>query len=840
MGVRFIRGKETGQSIPLIALVLVVLIAMVGMSVDVGNTYAEQRNTVRGVNAAALAGMDMYTRNASDQSIAMAINNSLVSNGLEPISGANETTGSDQRRIVANYLNSKGNYLGGGCNIGNCARVPDGVTYIRVQASGEIDTYFARVVNRQTLPVDATAFAAACFPTNGVYPIAVSADDISTDTNQFKSGSPPEDKNPYTMKYKDADYPTGVVQRRIFAKTNVGTPGSFSYLRWREDNNEADGGNPTSATALARMLSDSGSLAAGFDEAGDSIPANDQWPDKLSPKPTNYPFKPNQLNPGDWIHASTGWVNSSAVNAALQKHITEKTVMYLPIFDKAAGVGNNAAIRLSRLGKFYLRGKGTDPKGQGYFDLVFLGDAKQNACLETNVVTNKNLGIVGEVLLNPAAKGTADTNQPISYQIILDSSGSMSWDFNGYGTYTDGKDYQCENPERPNPLNLSYNPNCRGGPNSAWKNVSERRVYVAKQAIIKFIDKMSDADTMRIIAFTGEGDGKQEAKAYPASDWSSDKEMLKKAVLDAGKAYGDPYRTAGLTPGAYAIQQAGQMLSKDAPTTAPDGRTYRRATIYLTDGVANVFLKSGESNIARDVCNNMNYNQALNTVIPCQWGVTSSGVRRPVQEMVYQASIVKKNNVGIQLFTIALAGVDSRGLPMVASDRSMAYEAKSPGVVDQIFSTINERVENASCIPIGSNDYVSQIDAAHTAGSLADPYTIDAKDLADGAHGYVTIYDKTGNTQIMKVPIKTNPETGNLGYTISADAGLAPGDYIAEAFVNYRSTEDDTSRTYNTFVVGTDTSTRVAFNVSGSSSLGQEQRMDTMYLNLSVNVCPAS
>jgi len=61
------RSSAPGQSIPLIALLIVVLIAMVGLSVDVGNTYAQQRNTVRATNAAALAGMTELIRSNSDQ-----------------------------------------------------------------------------------------------------------------------------------------------------------------------------------------------------------------------------------------------------------------------------------------------------------------------------------------------------------------------------------------------------------------------------------------------------------------------------------------------------------------------------------------------------------------------------------------------------------------------------------------------------------------------------------------------------------------------------------------------------------------------------------------------------
>ena len=62
MSARFLRTKTRGQSIPLIALLIVVLIGAVGLSVDVGNNYAQQRNTVRATNASALAGMNAMIR----------------------------------------------------------------------------------------------------------------------------------------------------------------------------------------------------------------------------------------------------------------------------------------------------------------------------------------------------------------------------------------------------------------------------------------------------------------------------------------------------------------------------------------------------------------------------------------------------------------------------------------------------------------------------------------------------------------------------------------------------------------------------------------------------------
>src|SRR3989337_1305751 len=120
MSDRLPRSTAPGQSIPLIALLIVVLIAMVGLSVDVGNTYAQQRNTVRATNAAALAGMTELIKGGSDQAVGKVIQESLRSNQIEGVyDDPNTLTQPNQRVIRAYYMDSKGNYLLS-CNIGSC------------------------------------------------------------------------------------------------------------------------------------------------------------------------------------------------------------------------------------------------------------------------------------------------------------------------------------------------------------------------------------------------------------------------------------------------------------------------------------------------------------------------------------------------------------------------------------------------------------------------------------------------------------------------------------------------------------------------------------------------
>src|SRR5262245_38335068 len=173
-------SNRPGQTIPLIALIIVVLFEMVGLAVDVGNTYGQQRSAVRATEAATLSGMTTLLESNNDASVWTAIQNSLKSNGIEIAtyqSGVAQT--SDNRLVKAQYLKSDGNPL---CFIGSCSGGDlNQAAYIQVNVDGFNSTYFAKVVGRDTLPIHAQAFAGKCAPSTGIYPIAVSSSFLDQD-----------------------------------------------------------------------------------------------------------------------------------------------------------------------------------------------------------------------------------------------------------------------------------------------------------------------------------------------------------------------------------------------------------------------------------------------------------------------------------------------------------------------------------------------------------------------------------------------------------------------------------------------------------------------------------
>jgi hypothetical protein len=833
MNTDLFRTKTHGQSIPIIALILVVLFA--------------------------LAGMDKVIRLGQDSDVASVIVASFLSNGISAQINPTIALGPGQRRISAYYLDSNGNRLGA-CTIGSCGAVPSTLTYIQIQTEGTVDTYFARLVGQPTLPVKAQAFAAKCSPVKGVYPIAINAADL--DQNGF---APTSDPNAKYGTYYDSNYPDGRTARRIWAKTNFGDPGSFSFMQWSSANNAG------SAQSLADMLKGDGNLDLGFDEVvldpkitnSAGVQNKTGWPDPNSNEVADYPLVPHQLTDDDWIYGNPGWSSSKDVDAAFDFHIANHTVLNLPIIDKSIGGGGNTYMHFVRMGAFMLRGYSAQGGANAYFDLVYVGAANKTACLNTNVNQGlKGLGISGQVYVNPRWLVTQPPAQPIAYNIVLDVSGSMSWDFNGYGTY-DGSndkcdgctshknitgDVQCESPTNPNPSNLDFTDRCIGGQNSAWKTENQRRIWVAKDAIYKFINKMGPNDMMRVIGFSAPAQGAQaaaSAKWVVAGDQAA-KDALITTVKNMGAYNGDPYKTDGGTPGPLALDTASKMFlaSNGYVTKAPNGADYKPVLIYLTDGVANYFLDKTK-NTARDICDSMSEALAINTADPCQIGTTAApnSKERPITAMITIANAMKSNVKGISIYAIGLAQVPQTGLPRVANDSSMFFSATSSGYVKSILDTIQAQVTSATCTPSGGYNWLQKIDSAHTPASPPAP--------GSGVFGYVYIYDVGGSVPKYQLPIQHDTATGKLSFAIlppdpnnPSSTGITPGTYEMEAYVDYKG-DDGVTRQYDYFInSGGQGSTaeahRVTFPVTSASTIGASVALAPIFLDLhsTVALCP--
>ncbi len=365
-----------------------------------------------------------------------------------------------------------------------------------------------------------------------------------------------------------------------------------------------------------------------------------------------------------------------------------------------------------------------------------------------------------------------------------------------------------------------------------------------------FISNMRTNDTMRIITFSSDG--------ISTGTWvdGSQKALLKTKALNAGSYNGDDYRTSGGTPGPKALQQANQVLQNSPPSPIPGAKPYRHAVIYLTDGVANIFL-DGTTNYAKDICSEFNGdNRALNTP-RCQFDPppdylpNASHGMRPISAMIDQASKMKTKFPDMQLFVIALAQVNPLGLDQVASNPKMLYLARQAGLVDTVLSQIRQKVVG-TCTESGGAAWINLIDAAHTA-TMPAPYT-----LPSGVFGYVYLFDKnytpvsvpwTGQgadprgPKVNAIPITQDSESGTLGYSIPTDKGLAAGVYYQQAYVNYKAAApqgDGVSRQYDTIMDGLAPVPFAQFTLTPSEVLGASVVLKPVRLDLdpATALCP--
>ena len=150
---------EHGQVLIIVSLGLVVIVAMVGLVIDGGFAWGQQRRTQNGADAMANAGAAVLAENLAgvspartDGDVGCAVESAAAANGV-----ANP---------VAFYTDIEGNFLSpsvqvGACNAGAGAVVP--TTAEGVKASGErtFDTFLARVIgfNQFTASASATAVA---------------------------------------------------------------------------------------------------------------------------------------------------------------------------------------------------------------------------------------------------------------------------------------------------------------------------------------------------------------------------------------------------------------------------------------------------------------------------------------------------------------------------------------------------------------------------------------------------------------------------------------------------------------------------------------------------------
>jgi hypothetical protein len=813
--------KSRGQAIPLIAVMLVVLFGMVALAVDVGNTYAEQRNIVRGTNAASLAGMNKYLTGGTDGDVRKAIEQSLISNGV-PVTAYGAAPQAGERTITAKYLDASGSVIASCSEVGACgAQKVNGVKYIRVDVSGEVDTYFARLFGTTELPVNSTAFSKLGFCTSGYYPLAV---------RYSVNGQPTLNDNGFIGHdgfYTDETYPEPLKYKKLYLRDGTNASGGFSLLRW----------NPTKQTAgntthLADMLGGDGNITDGFAEA--------DWPDipEGPAEYVGYPREPGVFSGNEWVYGNFFSPGTDPfggpAGAQMQYHKTNRTLLTLPLYRFDNGDLTDPSYYVETLGSFLLLDYGRDATGS-FVTLAYIGSGGQCASLETNPPPSSKLTLMGDVAYIPSYRVVNNADRPVQFLVVLDVTGSMSWNFAGQGSIG-GSTVSC----------VSGEVQCTSGPNTAWPNVNERRIKIAKDVLNDFVDELSNQvssgqrphDVMRIVTFAGDfgdyvnnnGDTGDNAAAvasltnvYPAS-WTADPAVLENAIQQAGSVNGDPYLTDGSTPSAVGLARASQVFAA-APETAPDGQKYRRMVIFVTDGVANV-LRNGMLN---------NYNGCSAETVACQGGTIPpgdpNGMPAPLQAMINEGQNLYQEYIQDtegSVYIVALGEIEETGLAQVTNDSRLVLSAEDGDRLGEIFGDIQEDAVYGECKAAKG----TRTDTMSANTVATNPGGFDG--LTQSTVGYVYLTHNDSNQVIAPVEITADPQSRKLRYRVEE---LPPGTYTMKAFVGHRPVEDNTSRSYDLFVDTLPGADNVRVNVtSGAASLNGIVEY-SFTLDLSKSVC---
>jgi Flp pilus assembly protein TadG len=678
--------KQPGQSLPLLALMIVVIVAMVGLSVDVGNAYGQQRRAQNAANAAALSAMSSVIGNQTNQAVWDNVKRTLAANGVD--------TDSPNYTYNANYVFPNntaqkpqliGQWYQGAEKVPNATQTrPSNVIRVQVTLSYTMDTNFARVAGRETLTVNVNGNACPGGYGNGVLPIGVPvtptknyhqiyaptnlSTPLSTTSavwNQVAAGNwdRPSVENGPTM--------VGNVIKLPIQNEGGGTPSGthVSWLNWAFANN-ANGND-----ALGKSLKYPGDLTVGFREG----PVADSSLQSSTPN--------RQLELQDWVEGTTGVQNGNDVKGELDNLAARKQIVILPMYQASGKVNGKSTFYITKMGRFKII-EHKDTANPKYLMLQYFGDAPAGAegcSSEANpddtYIRDKRFAINGVANLNRVWRRNQPDTVSNDIVIVMDESASMAFDW-----------YDNRN------------------------NVAEadKRITAAKTAIKTFVqgyDLQDDPEArMAFIEFSGSG-GTRNQRARLMVDWQTacNAGQIASGCGSLGNKWKDIQQAAdnlspnGYTPGPFAFERAKEVL-QSSPSTRPSGRAVRKILVFATDGVFNVCGSS--PNTAACVtgqtvtCTSSNTEYCLNNA---DYNLVEP---RPVWQGQQVAAQIKAS--GVSIFTIALKPdcptnsttcFDPKGLSDMSSGSGYHYQVSDANAMKSIYQLILAKIDNDQCVP---------------------------------------------------------------------------------------------------------------------------------------------
>ena len=288
--------REAGQSILIIAFIVVVLLALVALVVDVGNAYAHRRMVQNAVDAAALAGARKLAFRRYETVKIIQVN--------KAIGDFAEANGVDRDDIEAYFVRANGEYE---AKIDNSpVPVPKQAEGVSVTGDLPFETYFARVLGFDAgqVTADAQAYVVGA-PCNGdcLFPIV-----LSEDTFAHEPGNEPRIGETYVLWVDD-----------------LVTPGNFGWAYWVDGDGKLRGEPPQGpeVTSLEPNLLDNCRSGA--------------WQAE------------------EWVHGDNG-VNFQPVLDLLEDYVIADPpiTVQIPIYDETRYEGTNSVFHLVGFGAFQL------------------------------------------------------------------------------------------------------------------------------------------------------------------------------------------------------------------------------------------------------------------------------------------------------------------------------------------------------------------------------------------------------------------------------------------------------------------------------------------------------
>lgn len=702
------RYKQPGQSLPILALMIVVIVGLIGLSVDVGNAYAEQRRVQSAANAAALTGMHAVMGNNTNAGVWQQVRNTMSANRV-PVDDPNYYYRVD-------YVYSDGNvkmmaeWRGGQASWNlNSNDLPSvnnqNVERVEVYMQENVNTYFARVVGRDQLGVDADGVACLGDYGAGVYPLGVPNVLVSPQHKVFSrytsatSNTQLATTDPRFGKWIGDQTMKNMVVR-IPVDNNQFTSGVHAaWLNWYGDDQTGPDGkqyqslaNNNSNSNLAEAWTAPGTLQNGFLEGKSG---------STTTLPNQLPMR--KLQRLDWIAGFPG------MRAGLERQIgvlrDNQTEVMLPIYDNySSQPPNKMSFRMVNMGRFKIMAVELTGSTR-YFDLLYLGTAsgapKQCGSEGNELPGTPNdpnppsYSIAGTVNLNRVWREvTRPNNVTRDIVVVMDASGSMDYDWNDRRSGQSG--YSAQN----------------------------ARVNDARKVIEKFVEDYDitaatgDPDArMSFVTFQGAANqgglsintrvGWTQACATTGSvkisnNCGNNVDNKWAGIQSAARTFD----TDGYTPGPLAFERAEQLFqSRRQP---PAGKTYEQILVFATDGVFNVCGNTSGTNPCTP--NNLvpfdgtlgNNQEAYqnNPGYNMQHG-------RPIWQAQQVATRLKNN--GVKTFVVAMTPTclqgsttcfSPQGLPDMSSGPGYYYRANDGGALTNIYAQISSVIANETCKPL--------------------------------------------------------------------------------------------------------------------------------------------